>query len=43
MNATNEQTFDRHRRIRRNVCWLAALALTFYLGFIIMAVSGARG
>lgn len=43
MNATNVQAFERQRRIRRNVWWLAALALTFYIGFIIMAVSGARG
>lgn len=34
---------DRQRRIRRNVWWLAALALAFYVGFIVMSVSGVRG
>ena len=33
----------RQRRVRRNVFWLVALALSFYIGFIVMAVSGARG
>ena len=43
MPATNEQDIERQRRIRRNVWWLAALALGFYIGFIVMSVSGARG
>jgi hypothetical protein len=42
MSVSNEQ-MDRQRRIRRNVWWLVALALVFYLGFIAMSVSGARG
>ncbi len=42
-NMGNAQTLDRQRRIRRNVWWLAALALAFYVGFIVMSVSGARG
>lgn len=42
MSASNQLTADRQRRIRRNVWWLAALALAFYLGFIAMSVSGAR-
>ncbi len=40
---SDEQTLYRQRRIRRNVWWLVALALAFYLGFIAMSVSGARG
>ncbi len=40
---TTDQALDRQRRIRRNVWWLAALALAFYVGFIAMSVSGARG
>jgi hypothetical protein len=39
---TSEPGLDRQRRIRRNVWWLAALALAFYIGFIAMSVSGAR-
>lgn len=41
--AIDEQTLNRQRRVRRNVWWLAALALSFYVGFIVMSVSGARG
>jgi hypothetical protein len=37
------QVVERQRRVRRNVWLLAALALAFYLGFIVMSVSGARG
>lgn len=40
---SSQHVLDRQRRIRRNVWWLAALAATFYLGFIVMSVSGARG
>ena len=40
---TTEPGLDRQRRVRRNVWWLAALALAFYVGFIVMSVSGARG
>ncbi|MGD9843314.1 MAG: hypothetical protein AB7F79_01345 [Steroidobacteraceae bacterium] len=40
---TDRQAAERQRRIRRNVWWLAALALAFYAGFIFMTVSGARG
>jgi len=29
---------QRKRRIRRNVWWLVALALAFYVGFIAMSV-----
>jgi hypothetical protein len=43
MSVTDEQMLERQRRVRRNVWWLAALALGFYLGFILMSVSGARG
>ncbi|MGE0114467.1 MAG: hypothetical protein AB7T07_06250 [Steroidobacteraceae bacterium] len=43
MSVTNDQEIERQRRIRRNVWWLAALALSFYVGFIVMSVSGARG
>ena len=39
----NEPVLDRQRRIRRNVWLLAALAVAFYIGFIVMSVSGARG
>lgn len=39
----NEAALDRQRRVRRNAWWLAALALAFYVGFIVMSVSGARG
>lgn len=35
-------SLERQRRIRRNVWWLAALALAFYVGFIVMSVSGVR-
>ena len=38
----SELTGERQRRIRRNVWWLATLALAFYIGFIVMSVSGAR-
>ncbi len=40
---SNELTPARQRRIRRNVWFLAALALAFYAGFIFMSVSGVRG
>jgi FtsH-binding integral membrane protein len=40
---TNMQADERHRRVRRNVWWLVALALTVYVVFIYLAVSGARG
>jgi hypothetical protein len=43
MSVGNEQMLQRQRRVRRNVWWLTALALAFYLGFIVMSVSGARG
>lgn len=42
MTATDE-LLARQRRVRRNVWWLAALALSFYIGFIVMSVSGVRG
>jgi len=42
-SVTNEMTPDRQRRIRRNVWFLAVLALAFYAGFILMSVSGVRG
>ncbi|HKQ82425.1 MAG TPA: hypothetical protein VJS42_09545 [Steroidobacteraceae bacterium] len=29
---------QRKRRIRRNVWWLVALAVAFYLGFIAMSI-----
>jgi hypothetical protein len=34
---------ERQRRVRRSVFWLAALALAFYIGFIVLSVSRARG
>ena len=34
---------ERQRRVRRSAWWLAALALAFYVGFILMSVRGARG
>ena len=40
---SNQLTLERQRRIRRNVWWLAAVALAFYVGFIVMSVSAARG
>lgn len=40
---TNEMGLGRQRRVRRNAWWLAALALAFYIGFIVMSVSGVRG
>jgi hypothetical protein len=43
MSVSNDQMFERQRRIRRNVWFLAALALAFYAGFILMSISGARG
>jgi hypothetical protein len=43
VSMANAQMLDRQRRIRRNVWWLAAVAFAFYVGFIAMSVSGARG
>jgi hypothetical protein len=43
MSVTDAQMLERQRRVRRNVWWLVALVLSFYLGFIFMSVSGARG
>jgi len=40
---TTEAVLDRQRRVRRTTWWLAALALTFYVGFIVMSVSSAHG
>jgi hypothetical protein len=34
---------DRQRRVRRTSLWLAALALAFYVGFIVMSVRSAHG
>lgn len=34
---------ERQRRIRRTMWWLTALALSFYIGFIVMSVRAARG
>lgn len=42
MMAGSDQAL-RQRRIRRSAWWLTALALGFYIGFIVMSVSGARG
>jgi hypothetical protein len=39
----NELRLDRQRRVRRTTWWLAALALSFYVGFIIMSVRAAHG
>jgi len=33
---------ERARRVRRSVIVLSLVALAFYLGFILMAVSGVR-
>ena len=41
--AMSEKQLDRKRRIRRTTVWLVLLALAFYLGFIYLSVSGARG
>lgn len=38
MAAVPEQ-FERQRRIRRTLWWLVALALGFYVGFIVMSVT----
>jgi uncharacterized membrane protein len=43
MTSANQQTLERQRRVRRTTWWLVALALGFYIGFIVMSVSGARG
>jgi hypothetical protein len=40
---SNNLALDRQRRVRRTTLWLAALALAFYVGFIVMSVSGAHG
>jgi hypothetical protein len=40
---TNEAVLDRQRRVRRTALWLAALALAFYVGFIVMSVRSAHG
>lgn len=34
---------ERKRRIRRSALWLLAVALAFYVGFILMSLSRARG
>jgi hypothetical protein len=39
----SDDSLERQRRIRRTVWWLVALVLTFYIGFIVTSVSGARG
>jgi len=43
MSSTAEINQERQRRVRRNVFWLTALALAFYIGFIVLSVSRARG
>ncbi|MGC3981201.1 MAG: hypothetical protein QM808_08085 [Steroidobacteraceae bacterium] len=40
---TVDTGLERQRRIRRTTWWLVALALSFYVGFILMSVSGVRG
>ena len=41
--ATNEEQLERQRRIKRTTLWLVLLALSFYIGFIYLSMSGARG
>jgi FtsH-binding integral membrane protein len=41
VSAVPEMDEHRKRRIRRNVWWLVALALAFYLGFIALSVLNA--
>ena len=41
--AMSEEQLDRKQRIKRTTVWLVLLALAFYLGFIYLSVSGARG
>jgi hypothetical protein len=40
---SNEAGLDRQRRVRRTTWWLAALALAFYVGFIVVSVRSAHG
>lgn len=42
-STTTDMTPERQRRVRRTAWWLAALALAFYAGFIVLSVSRAHG
>ncbi|MCU0758506.1 MAG: hypothetical protein MUF07_04795 [Steroidobacteraceae bacterium] len=41
--AAGQDDRDRARRVRRNAIVLGLVALAFYVGFILMAVTGVRG
>lgn len=41
--ATDKSEQDLKRRVRRNALWLVALALAFYVGFILLAVRTSLG
>jgi uncharacterized membrane protein len=43
MSMIEQQAMDRQRRVRRTTWLLVALALAFYIGFIVMSVSATRG
>jgi len=43
VSASIDKSSEQQRRIRRNVVWLALLALAFYAGFIALSISKAHG
>jgi|GEM_PF-2440218 len=47
MSVSNEvmsnDVLERQRRVRRTTWWLVAVALVFYVGFIVMSVSSSHG